>query len=82
MFRILYDFEVIFESGGRHTVVNEASEGTEVGFIVDFAAVHFRDEDAEHLPGDFGGGDIGAALGDGVDPGVNDEAAAFVLNDC
>ena len=26
------------------------------------------------------GGDVGASLGDGVDPGVDDEAAAFVLD--
>jgi hypothetical protein len=57
----------------------EGSQSAEIGLVVDLAAVHLGDERADHGPGDLGGRDVGATLGDGVDPGVDDEAAAFVL---
>ena len=79
MLRVFHNLEVIFESGGRHAGVYERRQRAEVRLIVDFAAVHFGDEGAKHFPGDFGGGDVGAALGDDVDPCVDDVAAAFVL---
>ena len=71
--------EVIFEGGGSHVFIDDGGEDAPVGVIVDFPAVHFGDEGAEHFPWDFGRGDVGAALGDGVNPCVDDEAAAFIL---
>lgn len=73
------DVVVFFEGGWREEVVHEAFELLEIALVVDFAAVGFGYERADHIPGEFLGRDIGAALGDGFDPVVDDECGAFVL---
>ena len=53
---------------------------SEIGFVVDLPAVGFCDECADELPGDFGRGDVGAALRDSFNPSVDDVSGAFILD--
>lgn len=75
------DVVVFFKGSWREEFVHKAFELLEVALIVDFTAVGFCNEGADHVPGEFLGGDVGAALGDGFDPVVNNKCGAFVLID-
>ena len=52
---------------------------THIALVVDFAAIHFGDQSADHGPRDGLGADVCTAVSDRVDPGVDYEAAAFIL---
>lgn len=77
--RAFDELVIIFKSGGGQETGNEGRQLREIAFVVDFATVGFGDEGADKVPGDFGGGDVGAALGDGFEPGVDNVGCAFVL---
>jgi hypothetical protein len=58
---------------------DKSSERAEVALVVDLTAVHLRNERADHVPGNLGWSDVGAPLGNLIDPSIDNEAAAFIL---
>jgi hypothetical protein len=59
---------------------DEILELLKVAAVVDLPAISLGDQGADHVPRKLLGRYIGAALRNRVDPGINDECRAFVLD--
>lgn len=70
---------VFFKGGGREDGVDEVCQLLEISFVVDLAAVGLRDENADEVPGQFGRCYVGSPLGYAINPRVDDEGCALVL---